>query len=219
MVFWPRPCTYRAFIRSVHLLDHDRAHSFGSHWSHFTSPTVNLFQGFALHLQLHLGVFLEDLRVSLAQQYMYHAIVKRIALQNFLRVNQKDYTPILKGCSPDIHHRFGGHHALGGERHDRDALRRWFERLGRLAPTLQLTVHDVWVKGGPWNTTVIMRWSAVQDLPDGSPYNNHGVHIIRMRWGKVFDIDANEDSQLVAVSLQIWAKYGVNEALADPILS
>src|ERR1700724_3427159 len=65
---------------------------------------------------------------------------------------------------------------------------REFERLGRLAPTLQLTVHDVWVKGGPWNTTVIIRWSAVQDLPDGSPYNNHGVHIIRMGWGKVFAI-------------------------------
>jgi hypothetical protein len=40
-----------------------------------------------------------------------------------------------------------------------------------------------------------------------------------MRWGKVFEIDANEDSQLVAASLQIWAAYGVNEALADPILS
>jgi hypothetical protein len=40
-----------------------------------------------------------------------------------------------------------------------------------------------------------------------------------MRWGKVFDIDANEDSQLVAASLQIWAGSGVNEALADPILS
>jgi hypothetical protein len=53
---------------------------------------------------------------------MYHAIVKRIALRNFLRVNLKDYAPILKGCSPDVHHRFGGHHALGGERHDRDAL-------------------------------------------------------------------------------------------------
>ena len=52
-----------------------------------------------------------------------------------------------------------------------------------------------------------------------SPYNNHGVHIIRMRWGKVFDIDANEDSQLVAASLQMWAARGVNEALADPILS
>jgi SnoaL-like domain len=146
--------------------------------------------------------------------HMYHAIVRRIALQNFLRVNRKDYAAILKSCSPDIHHRFAGHQALGGERHDRDALGRWFERLGRLAHTLQLTVHDVWVKGGPWNTpwntTVIMRWSAVQDLPDGSPY---------MRWGRVFDIDVNEDSQLVAASLQIWAVHGVNEALAAPILS
>jgi hypothetical protein len=75
MVFWPRPCTYRAFIRSVHLLDHDRAHWFGSHWSHFTSPAVNLFQGFALHLQLHLGVFLEDLRVSLAQ-HLSHPLIR-----------------------------------------------------------------------------------------------------------------------------------------------
>jgi hypothetical protein len=40
-----------------------------------------------------------------------------------------------------------------------------------------------------------------------------------MRWGKVFDIDANEDSQLVAASLQIWAAHGVTEALADPILN
>ena len=37
---------------------------------------------------------------------MYHTIAKRIALQNFLRVNQKDYAPILKGCSRDVHHRF-----------------------------------------------------------------------------------------------------------------
>jgi ketosteroid isomerase-like protein len=150
---------------------------------------------------------------------MYHAIVKRFALKSFLRVNHKDYAPILKDCTPDVHHRFGGNHALGGDRHDRDALGRWFERLGRVFPTLQLTVHDVWVKGAPWNTIVIVRWSGVQNLPDESPYNNHGVHIIRMRWGKIFDIDANEDSQLVAAGLQICAAHGVDEALAPPILS
>ncbi len=57
---------------------------------------------------------------------MYHAIVKRIARKNFLRVNQKDYDALLKDCAPNIHHRFGGKHALGGERHDREALGRWF---------------------------------------------------------------------------------------------
>ncbi len=150
---------------------------------------------------------------------MYHAIVKRIARENFLRVNQKDYASILKECSPDIHHRFSGDHALGGERHDRETLGRWFERLGRLAPTLHLTVHDIWVKGAPWDTTAIIRWSGTQDLPDRSPYNNHGVHIVRMRWGKVFDIDANEDSQLVAAGLRVWAAHGMTEALAAPIIS
>jgi ketosteroid isomerase-like protein len=112
---------------------------------------------------------------------MYHAIVKRIARKSFERVNRKDYDAVLKDCVPNIHHRFGGSHALSGERHDREALRHWFERLGRLAAGLTLIVHDVWVKGLPNNTTIIMRWSATDTRVDGSPYNNHGVHIIRMR--------------------------------------
>ena len=150
---------------------------------------------------------------------MYHAIVKRIAVRNFERVNDHDYDGLLKDCAPDIHHRFGGHHALGGERHDRTGLRDWFARLGRLAPTLRLTVTDVWVKGLPNDTTIIMRWTGTQHLPDDSPYENHGVHVIRMRWGRIVDIDANEDSQLVANSMTILAAHGVAEALADPILS
>ena len=150
---------------------------------------------------------------------MYHAIVKRMAKKNFLRVNQKDYESLLKDCASNVHHRFGGKHALGGERHDREALRKWLGRLGRLGPGLTLTVHDVWVKGWPGNTTVVVRWSATDKLPDDSPYENHGVHIIRMRWGKITDIDANEDSQAVAESLKIRAAYGSEEALAPPIES
>jgi ketosteroid isomerase-like protein len=150
---------------------------------------------------------------------MYHAIVKRIAIKNFERVNDHDYDAVLKDCVPDLHHRFGGQHALGGERHDREAVRRWFQRLGRLAPALHLEVHDVWVKGWPHNTTIVMRWIASQTLPDGSPYENHGVHVIRMRWAKVVDIDANEDSQAVAEYLKSIAAQGVEEALAAPIVS
>ena len=40
-----------------------------------------------------------------------------------------------------------------------------------------------------------------------------------MRWGKVVDIDANEDSQVVAESMKVLAAHGVQEALADPIVS
>lgn len=150
---------------------------------------------------------------------MYHAIVKRIARKNFLRVNQKNFDAILGDCAPDIHHRFGGTHALGGERHDKEALARWFDRLGRLGQHLTLTVEDVWVKGLPNDTTIIMRWSATDELPDGSSYRNRGVHIIRMRWGKVVDIDAHEDSQAVGSNLARQAELGVAEAAADPIVS
>ncbi|WP_329090175.1 MULTISPECIES: nuclear transport factor 2 family protein [unclassified Streptosporangium] len=150
---------------------------------------------------------------------MYHAIVKRIAARNFTRVNEKNYDALLKDCAPDVYHRFGGSHALGGERHDREALRRWFDRLGRVSPNLLLTVHDIWAKGTPRNTTIIIRWSATQDMPDGSPYDNHGVHIVQMKWGKIVSIDANEDSQVVVAGLRVFAAHGVTEALADPIVS
>lgn len=150
---------------------------------------------------------------------MYHAIVKRIARKNFLRVNEKNFSAVLGDCAPDIRHRFAGTHALGGVRHDRQALARWFDRLGRLARHLTLTVEDVWVKGLPNDTTVIIRWSATDELPDGTAYRNRGVHVVRMRWGKVVDIDVHENSQAVAGNLARQAKLGIAEAAAEPITS
>ncbi len=150
---------------------------------------------------------------------MYHTIVKRIARKNFERVNQRDFRSLLNDCVPNVHHRFGGDHALSGERHDREALGLWLDRLGRLAGDMKLIVRDVWVKGLPHNTTILVRWTNTETLPDGSPYENHGVHVIKMRWFKILDIDANEDSQAVAESLQKKAALGIEEALASPIVS
>ena len=150
---------------------------------------------------------------------MYHAIVKLIAKKNFERVNQKDFKALVKDCVPGVHHRFYGSHALSGERHDREALRRWFERLACLVPGLTLTVHDVFVKGLPHNTTIIIRWSAKDPLIDGSPDRNYGVHILKMRWFKIVDIDAYEDSQAVAENLKLQAAHAVEEAAEAPIVS
>jgi len=150
---------------------------------------------------------------------MYHTIVKAIARKNFEKVNTKRYDSILASCDSKNRHRFGGSHALGGTRSDREALKRWFERLGRVMPTLQLSVTDVWVKGWPNDTVAIVRWTGAATLADGSPYRNHGVHLIRMRWGKVVEIDANEDSQAVARGLAAQAASGIAEAEAGPIES
>jgi len=150
---------------------------------------------------------------------IYHALVKRIAKKNFERVNQRDFSSLLNDCVPNGHHRFGGTHALGGERHDREALGRWLKRLERLGPAMKLTVRDVWVKGLPHDTTIIVRWTNTDTLPNGAPYSNHGVHVVKMRWGKIVEIDANEDSQTVAEALKIQAAHGNEEASASPIVS
>jgi hypothetical protein len=72
MLFQPRPCIYRALMRSI---DRDRANSFGNHRGHFAGAAVKLLQSVALHLQLHLRVLLEDLRVTLAQ-HLSHPFVR-----------------------------------------------------------------------------------------------------------------------------------------------
>lgn len=63
-----------------------------------------------------------------------------------------------------------------------------------------------------------MRWTGAAIFPDGTPYANHGVHVIHMAWGKVDSIDANEDSQVVAKMLQQKVQAGMPEAGEPPIL-
>jgi len=142
----------------------------------------------------------------------YHTIVKTVARKNFERVNDRDFKSLLNDCAPNVTHRFGGSHALGGTRHDKEALSKWLDRLALCGPGLHLTVKDVWVKGWPWNTVVIVRWEAEDKYPDGRPYSNHGVHIVKMKWGKIYEIDANEDSQVVAGMLKERFDAGVKEA-------
>jgi ketosteroid isomerase-like protein len=130
-----------------------------------------------------------------------------------------EYDEILEGTLPNVRHRFSGEHALGGERNDAANLRLWFERLHRLLPNLELTVTDVWVKGGLSTAVVIVCWNSAATLHDGGPYINHGVHVINLCHRKVASIDVSEDSQAVAAGLERQARAGLSEALAAPIVS
>jgi ketosteroid isomerase-like protein len=125
----------------------------------------------------------------------------------------------LKDCVPNVKHRFAGDYALGGERNDLDTLRRWFVRLGKVLPKLQLTVTDIWVKGWPHQTTVFVRWLANTTLTDGELYKNRGIHIIVMKWGKVHSLDVHEDSEAVARALGRQAAAGIDEAVAPKLES
>lgn len=150
---------------------------------------------------------------------LYSYIVQKLARQNFTHVQNHNYDEVLKGIVPNVTHHFAGDHALGGTRHDKEALRRWFERLGTVMPKLQFAIKHIWVKGMPWHTTVIIQWVATAMLENGDTYVNPGVHIITMRWGKVYSLDVSEDSQAVAEGLAKQAKSGIREAVAEKIES
>lgn len=150
---------------------------------------------------------------------LYSAIVKTRIRQSFDHVNNHRWDELLGSIGPKVHHRFLGAHAIGGERNDKETLRRWFERLARVLPNLQLTINDIWVKGPPWNTTVIVQWDGAATLLNGGPYVQHAVHLITLRWGKIYALDVFEDSQEVARALSLQAQAGLEEAVADQILS
>jgi len=150
---------------------------------------------------------------------IYSAIVKKKIRQAFDEVNERRWDELMTSIAPTVYHRFGGVHAIGGVRHDREALRRWFERLARVLPNLHLEINDIWVKGPPWRTMVFVQWDGTATLLDGGPYFQHAIHVITLRWGKIVALDVFEDSQEVTRALAIQAEAGLEEAVAEPILS
>jgi len=150
---------------------------------------------------------------------MYNAIIKRKIKAAFALINQQRYAEVAQGLALNITHTFSGNHALGGSRHDQAAVKEWFERVGRLLPNLHIEVDEVIVRGWPNDTLVIARWQATAGLNDGSRYHNHGVHFVRIRWGKITDMTVYEDSQAVNEALEHQYAAGVSEAKAVPIIS
>lgn len=148
---------------------------------------------------------------------MYHSIIRRKLLLVFDELNKGNYQAILDGMAPEFEHYFSGQHALGGHRRSLDAYRRWFERLARIFPRLKFDIRNIAVSGGPWNTLAAVEWVDAIGTEDGGWHQNSGVHIIRLRWGKVTEIRIYCDTQKVAELCEIQARCGLQEALAKPL--
>lgn len=150
---------------------------------------------------------------------IYGSIVRMKIRQTFDHVNNHRWDKAMESVAPNVHHRVSGAHALGGERHDKDSVRRWFERLGRVLPTLRITVNKVTVKGWPWNTQVFAEWDGNATLNNGAPYINRGLHVFTLRWGRVHALEEFQDSQAAASGLAAQSAAGLEEAGAKPIVS
>lgn len=146
---------------------------------------------------------------------MYKTIVSRKSAGVFAALNRQDAGPLLAGLGEPVHHVMYGQHALGGERHTRETVARWYERLFRLLPDLRFDLGSTLVSGPPWRTTVAVEW---QDQALGGTYRNRGVNVIELRWGRVQAIRIHCDTQQIATALTAQAEHGVAEAAAAPLV-
>lgn len=126
---------------------------------------------------------------------MYKLIVKRIARRTFQRLSAGDYEAVVKQFGPDSRFLFSGDHVLGGERRGQQAVREWFREMLRLFPGITIEPVDVVVNGFPWNTVVATHLMISATLPDGRPYRNEGMQLLRLRWGRVVEDLIFEDTQ------------------------
>lgn len=148
---------------------------------------------------------------------VYHAIVRRRTAGMFDRLSRGEWDAAVANFAEGVQHVFPGQHPLGGERHTREAVLRWFERLGRLYPGHEFEVHRVMSRGWPWSTWVAVEWTARLRPQQGEPYANHGAHWAHIEWGKVTSFHAYLDTQRIAEACRDMASKGVAEAAAPPI--
>jgi len=160
-------------------------------------------------------VVLGGAMVSAGYRYAVAGVV-RLA---FGRLSAGDYHTLLMACAADVEHTFSGEHALGGTRHSKEALGRWFERLYRLFPGLDFEVKRVLVRGWPWRTVAMIEWVDRARPADGLPYLNEGTHVLRFSWGRLVGLHAYLDTQKVAAVCARLANEGIEEAAAPPILT
>jgi ketosteroid isomerase-like protein len=91
---------------------------------------------------------------------VYQFLVKRHLRRQFDRVSVGDYESVFRGIDDHVHHRFAGQHPLGGERHTKQSIRVWFQRLFRLCRSLVFEVHRIKLTGWPWDLRAAAEWSA-----------------------------------------------------------
>ncbi len=148
---------------------------------------------------------------------MYHAIVRRKLLRVFHELGRGNHAYVLAGLAQQFEHSFAGTHALGGVRHTLGGMQLWFERLYLLFPGINFTIKHIAVSGFPWDTTAVIEWHDQATTATGEAYDNDGVHIARLSWGKLVSLHAYLDTQVVIDACNRMASQGVSEAAAPMI--
>lgn len=148
---------------------------------------------------------------------MYRLLVATRVRRILARLSAGDWEAMTNSLAPRFTYRFYGDHALGGERHTREAMQDWWQRVFRLLPGARFEARDILVAGWPWATRVATDVVVRATLPDGTPYENVLNQFLRLRWGRIIEVRTLEDTQKLERMLREQAASGVEEAMSVPI--
>jgi ketosteroid isomerase-like protein len=148
---------------------------------------------------------------------MYHALIRSKLTQTLEGLDKDNFEESLAGMDSQVEHYFAGTHAIGGTRHSTAAVGQWFGRVFRLLPDLTFKVKRITVSGWPWDTTATAEWQSTATSAIGKPYLNDGVHIVRLRMGKIVSMHVYLDTQVLEQVCRDMADGGIAEAAAAPI--
>lgn len=142
---------------------------------------------------------------------MYKASIRALLRHGVNKLNDGDYSLLLKMASPDFELAFPGENSWatmfrpqqrGRERHVThrgiDEAVAFADRF--VAEGIQFEIEDILVNGPPWNTRIALR---VRDFVPGTDqeadvYNNRVVLFLELRWGRLIRWEDYEDTERAA---------------------
>jgi ketosteroid isomerase-like protein len=148
---------------------------------------------------------------------MYRSIVRRQYRKAWEAMNRHDYEAIIAQLAPTFEVTFVGDTSLGGSRHTKDAMRRWFERLFRLFPDARFELRALAVDGWPWDTRIFGSFG-IRATVLGETHDNVFIHFVKMRWGQITSYSIYEDSLKFWRTARVMAAHGFAEATAPAVL-
>ena len=128
---------------------------------------------------------------------MYGWIVRSMMRNVLRRREEGDLAPLLNTLADDVHFVFPGDSSWAGDFHGKKELEPWLRRFAEVG--LRVDVQEIDVTGWPWSTTVFLHFTDHLTDPDGNVvYENRGVIIGKVAWGKIKSYEVFEDTQKVA---------------------
>ena len=140
---------------------------------------------------------------------MYKASIRAMMRYSVKKLNEGDYSMMLKMAHPDFELAFPGNNSWAtmfrpqqSGRH-RHVTHRGIGEASAFADRfvdegIQFEVEDILVNGPPWNTRIAVRINSFVENPGGDSYNNRALLFLEVKWGRLIRWEDYEDTERVA---------------------